>query len=471
MITCIFDESLKIPKYEQLYRAIREKIEEGSILPDEKIASKRMLSQHLQVSTVTVETAYNQLVAEGYLRSVPKSGFYVQSFDKSVISKYDGFSEISVKKEKTQDDFEYDFKTNQVDTKLFPFNIWSKTARNILSYNRTDLLNKMHPQGLYELRVEISNHLYKFRGMNVHPDQIIVSAGTEYILDLIVKILGRKKIYGIENPGYKKVFHTLKENDVKIVPVEVEHSGASVYDLRDSGADIVHITPSHQFPTGIIMPMSKRTELLNWANEDDDRYIIEDDYDSEFRFQGSPIPSLQRLAGSGKVIYMNSFTRSMAPSFRVGYMVLPENLLNIYRKNFMYISCPVPNLDQYMLFKFMQSGMFERHLFRMKKVYKERRDVFIESISKLTLKDFTKVIGHDAGLHLLLEVYNDMDESCLVNSAKKVGVRVYGISDYYNFPGNEIPESTLVIGYSGLEPEKIQKGVEKLSLAWSGFRN
>lgn len=465
MITCIFDESLKIPKYEQLYRLIREKIEEGTIAPDEKLPSKRKLSQHLQISTITVETAYNQLVAEGYAVSVPKSGYYVQTFDKSAINKADYFYGSFPKEDETRH-YKFDFKTNQVDTKLFPYTTWAKTARNVLNYKSTELLNKTHPQGLYELRCEIASHLYKFRGMNTNPDQIIISAGSEYLIDLIVKILGRKKVYAIENPGYKKVFNTLIKNDVKIIPLSIDENGASMNDLRNSCADIIHITPSHQFPTGIVMPMKRRTELLNWANESSGRYIIEDDYDSEFRFQGSPISSLHRLAGSGKVIYMNTFTRSIAPSFRVGYMVLPENLLKIYKNSFMYISCPVPNLEQYMLFDFMQSGMFERHLLKMKKVYKERRDAFIDSVANESLSSYTKIFGHDFGLHLLMNVFGNMDESSLINLAEKFDVRVYGISDYYNFSSSKIPKNTLVIGYSGLDVNQIKEGVKNLSLAW-----
>jgi GntR family transcriptional regulator/MocR family aminotransferase len=214
------------------------------------------------------------------------------------------------------------------------------------------------------------------------------------------------------------------------------------------------------------MPVSRRLSLLNWANENSERYILEDDYDSEFRFSGHPISALQGLDNSGKVIYVNAFTKSIAPSLRISYMVLPQQLLKIYQEKFMFYSCTVPNFEQYTLSKFMSRGYFERHLSRMRNAYKERRDLFISSVMQSKLAGIVEIIGQDAGLHLLLHIKNGLDEIQLVSKAKAHSVRVYGLSEYYSFPISDYPKSTVVIGYSGFHSHEIVAAVERLENAW-----
>lgn len=509
MITLIFDNSTKIPMYEQLYRFIRIEIESGRLAANEKLPSKRKLASHLKISIITIQTAYEQLVAEGYLRVAPKSGFFVQPFDNNHYDEsyrfakipvdnicsnfkkntdiqeiYDqeryeneshrqkyykneiGINEFHNEENNTKKSYEYEFKTNVVDTKLFPFATWAKLAREVLSENSDELLNITHPQGSYELRKEIANHLYNFRGIKITTEQIIIGAGSEHMIELLIQILGRNSVYALENPGYNKIYKIYKSNDVVTVPISLDEQGFNVENLRRTSANIAHVTPSHQFPSGIIMPVGRRKSLLKWANESSTRFIIEDDYDSEFRFSGSPIPALQGLDYEGKVIYLNAFTKTLAPSLRINYMVLPPKLLEAYQNRFMFHSCSVSNFEQYILGKFMNRGHFERHLFRMRNAYKKRRDRFMSAIYESKAGGIIDFIGYDAGLHLLMKINNGMSEAQLINKASEEGVRVYGLSEYYTASSQDCPESTVVIGYSGFDSSQIDAAVYKLEKAW-----
>lgn len=467
MLTYIFDNASQMPMYEQLYRFIRTEIENGRLHSEEKLPSKRQLAAHLKISIITVGAAYAQLVAEGYLRAVPKSGYFVQPFEGSLPEKTSASVQVPLRQQEEQERHTYDFKTNVVDTNLFPFAIWAKLAREVLSESSHELLNVTHPQGALALRKEIADYLYNFRGIKASADQIVVGAGSEYMLGLLIQLLGRKSVYALENPGYSKIHKIFTSNDVRAVPVCLDDQGLSVDCLRHTSANIVHVTPSHQFPLGIIMPVRRRISLLNWARESSDRYILEDDYDSEFRFSGHPIPALQGLDSAGKVIYTNAFTKSLAPSLRISYMVLPPQLLERYHERFMFYSCTVPNFEQYTLCKFMNRGYFERHLSRMRNAYKERRDLFIAAVGQSKLAGVVDLIGYDAGLHLLMRINNGMDEEQLVAAAKAEGVRVYGLSEYYSFPTGNCPKATIVIGYSGFQSRDLSTAVERLDKAWS----
>lgn len=468
MITLSFNPKSKMPMYEQLYKFIRTEIENGRLEQDEKLPSKRKLSAHLKISTVTVETAYAQLIAEGYLRTVPKSGYFVLPYE-NVRVLMDQAPAVSIKKPASNDTakkFDYDFKTNAVITDLFPFATWAKLAREVLAQDRNELLNITHPQGSPELRRAIAEHLYKFRGITAAAEQIIVGAGSEYLIMLLILLLGKNSVYALENPCYGKIYKIFQSNGIVTLPITLDEQGLNVEELEKTNANIVHVTPSHQFPLGIVMPVGRRLSLLKWANKSDDRYVIEDDYDSEFRFTGQPIPAMQGLDHDEKVVYINAFTKSLAPSLRISYMVLPARLMKIYEENFNFYSCTVPNFEQYTLYRFLNRGYFERHLSRMRGAYKERRDLFINAIAQSRLGPVTEIIGSDAGLHFLMKINNGMSEEELVAAASKVGVKVHGLSEYYTTPIPEYPKSTMVIGYSGLNAADLTAAVHRLEEVW-----
>lgn len=466
MITVSLDTNIKIPLYMQLYEYIIGEIENGNIKKGEKLPSKRALSSHLKISIITVETAYAQLVAEGYIISKAGSGYYCDYEEETVPE--DIFKEEKEKEENSEkSEILYDFCTNRIDTSDFPFSSWAKISREILSGRSDELLNACHAQGTPRLREGIAEYLRHYRSMDVSSEQIVIGAGTEYLTGLIIQLLGRDNAYGVENPGYSKVYDIFSANTSRVFPVPVDDKGADAGAIAGFGINVIHVTPSHHFPLGIVMPISRRTELLRWVYSREGRYIIEDDYDSEFRYFGRPLPAIQSMDKKGRVIYINTFTKTLAPSMRISYMVLPEELLHRFTGRLGFYSCTVPVFEQLTLAKFMENGNFDRHINRMKKIYRSRRDLMIKKISEGKLHKIVEITGCDAGMHMLLKVSNGMKQNELVWSAARQGVKVYGLSEYYSFPVLYMPENVVVAGFSGLLEHQIEEGIEALERAWT----
>jgi GntR family transcriptional regulator/MocR family aminotransferase len=466
MLAPTLDNQSKQPLYEQLYRFLRQEIESGRIAVGERLPSKRKLASDAKLSVVTVETAYSQLVAEGYLRSENRRGFFVQqAVSRSTevpSSPLPVLSPVVAPPPKC----DYDFATNAVDAEFFPFATWAKLTREVLSSRDSSLLSATHPQGVPELRNAIVSHLYHFRGIQVTPEQIVVGAGSEYLTSLLVQLLGREGGYGVEEPGYLKTEQILSHNGATVHRIPVDEQGLRVDLLERSGTRVVHVTPSHHFPLSIIMPVSRRRALLEWAASKPDRYIIEDDYDSEFRLSGRPIPALQGLDRWNRVIYLNTFTKSLSPSMRISYMVLPPQLAKRYQQEFLFYSSTVPSFEQYTLALFMERGHLERHIWRTRKNYKARRDALLQAIEDSNLKQFVTFSGGEAGLHLLLRVRSQAGEEKLIQAAERAGVRIYPLSQYYQYslPQNYSP--TFLMGYARLNQNDIQIAVERLVKAW-----
>lgn len=469
MRTYIFDSYNNLPLYEQLYGFIKKDIEKGYFDLNRKLPSRRKFAEHLKVSTSTIDRAYFQLEAEGYIYSKPKSGYFVNFFEKNLHENINNnekklFDNI---KENKKIKYKYDFKTNSVDTDSFPFSVWTKLMRQVLSNNKEEILSDSDPRGIKVLREEISNYLYNFRGIKANPEQVILGSGSEYIYTLLTQIIGRKLKYGIENPGYLKIRKIFQVNGVETLPLTLDEHGICIEEMDKSGINVVHTTPSHQFPLGMVMPVSRRNSLLNWMNKISGRYLIEADYDSEFRSSGRPIPALKSLDKAGKVIYVNTFSRSLIPTLRINYVLLPEELMNVYWENYSFYSCSISNIEQLTLAKFLKLGYFERHITRMRKIYKEKREIFIQALGQSKLKSKIKIIRQEAGIHLLMEVHNGMNESELIKSAAKRGIRVYGVSEYYSFSKANCPEKTLVIGYSGMGKTDLLSAIKELEAAWA----
>ncbi|MDD3865167.1 MAG: PLP-dependent aminotransferase family protein [Candidatus Izemoplasmatales bacterium] len=465
------DRQSKTPLYEQLYLRIRRMIEEGKLISNTKMPSKRKLATNLSLSAITVDNAYQQLVAEGYLRSIPKSGFYVE---KLLISAKKNDANIYLgpddKEEQSSPKSLYDFKTNIIDWHLFPYDTWIKLSKEILSQPSFPLVNESDLQGCLGLRKAIAKYLASYRGIQAEPDQIVIGAGSEYLLGLVIQMIDKNQIVGLENPGYGKIARTFKSHEVKTIPISLDEQGLRCDELEKSQASVIHITPSHQFPLGIVMPVGRRLELLKWAEKGKNRLILEDDYDSEFRFSGLPIPALQGLDRLGKVIYFNSFSKSLAPSLRIGYMVLPRNMIVHFRESFSSYACSVPSFEQAILARFLDDGFFERHLNRMRKVYKNRRDYLIKALTNSTLNEYLEINNSDAGLHFIMRISNGMTETELIRTALKSGVIVYGVSDYYQSISASIPKAMLVMGYSGLSNTSIDTAIKILETAWDNAK-
>lgn len=460
MLTYSFENKGSDSLYEYLYKQIKKDILSYTLSAGEKLPSKRTLAKNLNISTITVENAYAQLMAEGYIYSVPKSGFYVSDISSKKTPQKTEPSKNDILDTLTTTYFA-DFVNNSTQSNNFPFSTWTKIMREIMSDMSEKLMVRSPSSGVPELRQAISNYLYQFRGINVEPEQIIVGAGTEYLYGLIIQLLGQDKTYAIEDPGYQKISKIYDANKVKSVHIGMDESGIDIKTLESSGADILHISPSHHFPTGIVTPISRRYEILSWASKSPDRYIIEDDYDSEFRLLGKPIPSLQSIDVLDKVIYMNTFSKSLSSTIRISYMVLPKPLIAKYNRELSFYSCTVSNFEQYTLARFIEAGHLEKHINRMRNYYRGQRDAILEAIKSQPDFSLTTIKEENSGLHFLLEVNTKLPDETLISKAKGNGINISCLSQYY-YQKDRTKEHTIIINYSGLDKIHIEEAIKRL---------
>ena len=431
MLTYSFANTGSDSMYEYLYKCIRNDITQGKIKAGEKLPSKRTFAKNLGISVITVENAYGQLLAEGYIYSMPKRGFYVSDLSSATMEKK------KVRKEQLTltggaTSYFADFSSNQTDSEIFPFTIWSKTVREVLNDNQKQLMINPPCGGILELRQAIARYLKEFRAMQVEPEQIIIGAGTEYLHGLLIQLLGNHRIYGVENPGYHKIARIYENMKVEYAKVTLDQDGVSIRELEEKRVDVIHTSPSHHFPTGIVMPVSRRYELLGWAAKSPDHYIIEDDYDSELRLTGKPFPTLQSIDVSDRVIYMNTFTKTLASTVRISYMVLPLTLTEIFYQKLSFYSCTVSNFEQYTLAKFMENGSFEKHINRLRNYYQTKRDAILQVFQKEPLGKYVTIREEGAGVHFLMQIRTEKSEEEIVTEAKGKGIKLAPLSHYFD---------------------------------------
>ena len=539
MLTYVLNRGGETSLYEQLYRALRADIESGVLAAGARLPSKRAFAKHLGVSVVTVEGALDQLVAEGYVRAVPRSGFYVQEIGPNLASfsrvsthetakppskaSFEGKSALGVAKMGVSgnDDVETleklatkdesfciacgegdvsgvrwgfrgeaslcgnaakirsnasieddraecgaswsgqndagcgaswcgqngagcgaswcgqngagrkwlaDFTGATAPEGVFPYAAWARTLRRVLAdESERTVLEASRPQGSPRLRAAIAAHLRGFRGMEVHPDQIVIGSGAQSLYGLLVQLLGRDLVYGVEDPGYPRLTRIYESNDVTVRPIALDGEGPALESLARAGVAVLHGTPSHQLPTGITVPVSRRRSLLEWAqggvaapkdgaaageargrsvkaSSARPRYLIEDDFDCEFRMAGRPVPPLAALDGAGRVVYANTFSKTLGGAFRIGYMVLPEALAERFRDRLGFYACTVGALEQLTLARFMESGDYERHVNRQRTRYRRLLSALIDALAVSSAGDYLHFANAGAGLHFLMEV-------------------------------------------------------------------
>lgn len=466
MLTYSFTDLGSDSLYEYLYKCIKNDILTGTLATGEKLPSKRTFAKNLNISTITVENAYAQLMAEGYIYSLPKKGYFVSdisSFNLTPAPVVNAVNEISVSSLQLQKPSYFaDFVSNSIHPDNFPFSIWAKIIREVISEESSALMTNPPSGGIPELRNAIAEYLLQFRGIKVDPAQIIIGAGTEYIYGLLIQLFNSNSVFAVEEPGHKKIAQIYNSHNTKHCNIPLDDSGVDVTALEESNADILHISPSHHYPTGIVTPISRRYEILRWASKSSSRYIIEDDYDCEFRLQGNPIPSLKSIDTLEKVIYINTFSKSLASTIRISYMVLPKHLLKEFYKKLGFYACTVSNFEQYTLARFISKGYFEKHINRQRNFYKTQRNTLLECIKNSPLYKHSTITEENAGLHFLMKLDTDLSDKELVEKAKKAGIRIACLSEYYNKPTKNV-EHILVINYSGLESETIPEAVARLA--------
>lgn len=469
MLTYSFANLQGESMYTHLYKCIKKDILEGTLKAAEKLPSKRMLAKNLGISLITVENAYAQLLVEGYIYSEPKRGYYVATLQQQLppASNAPVARPIVAPKEHIT----LSFAKSSVPADTFPYNTWARLLRNTLtSADEHALISDTAAGGVLPLRKALAKHLYQFRGLNVHPEQIIIGAGTQTLYNLIVQLLGRSHIYALEDPGYPQLAAIYRANDVFCRYLPMDEQGIEVAVLENSGADILHITPSHQFPTGITMPVSRRYELLHWASKKSSRYIIEDDYDCEFRLFGRPIPPLQSIDQAEKVIYINTFSKTLAPTFRISYMVLPPHLASLFYEKLGFYSCTVSNFEQFTLAKFIEGGYFERHINRMRTYYRNKRDNLLQYLDQCPASKALQVEGENSGLHFLLHLATAASDSQLRQAAAAQRLQIKFLTDYYH---NKLSDNshTLLMNYTGIEDERLYPALDKLFEALFPYLN
>ena len=457
MIILNLDNKSKIPLYIQIYNEIKKLIQTKILDANEKLPSKKDFMDYYNISQNTIQNALYLLLEEGYISSIERKGYFVSDIENLIVHNVKIENKRQYKEKKK---IHYDFSYSGVDSKSLAKTIFKRITKDVYDEENEDLLFQGHIQGDLLLRKSICEYLSQSRGFKVEAEQLIISSGTEYLFYIIFKLFNNK-IYGLENPCHKMFKELFLTNDVSFKAISLDESGIMIEDLKKYNINIAYVTPSHQFPTGVIMGISRRTELLNWANENPNCYIVEDDYDSEFKYTGRPIPALKATDVNDKVIYLGSFSKSISPAIRVSYLVLPKALLNIYQKKLPYFICPVPTLNQKILYKFIKDGYFVKHINKMRTLYKKKREYLVNTIKINSSKILDKEIsiqGADAGLHLVIKLNKKINEKmflkeCLENSLQLYSLEEYYLEEIYN------ETSSFLLGYANLANKEIDEGI------------
>ncbi len=522
MVTYDMDARGDLPKYEYLYRCIREDVLRGALAGGERMPSKRVLARHLSVSVGTVEQAYDLLVSEGYLESRPGSGFFVcESRDtgsyRSVVSAHaastpnatpartatsampaapartcasadaqDAASSASAAdagvagtnaSENNNSSTSspsaasplvrlpqgaIDFRANRLSMSLFPVDTWSRLMRRTLSERDPELFETVPYNGMLALRRAIAAYLYELRGITTTPDRIFIGAGTEYLYGRLLQLFGPQSVVGIADLGSKKLVDLSRSMGTTWTYLPIDSKGLRVDALERTAANIVHVSPANHFPTGAVMPPERRQQLLDWVHASPRRYIIEDDYDSELRYTGAAYPPLVTRDDSDHVVYMNTFSKTLVPSLRISYMVLPPTLSDLYRAQLSFYSCTVSSFEQYTLAAFIEGGYFERHITRLRRYYGKQRRAIIDALSASPLMEIAEIHPVNVGTHLLLHIDTRKSDDAVRAAAEARGLNLNMLSDYSVEP-NALTIHYIVVNFASIEPPHIGDVVNALT--------
>jgi GntR family transcriptional regulator/MocR family aminotransferase len=467
--TPLIDTTINKPIYYQLYECIKKEIINGNIKGNEKLPSLRKLAKYLQLSKNTIEAAYEQLYAEGYIKRVAKVGYLVEDIKSDLLKVPNDFNSTSLMEEKPEDlkKFKYDFAPRYMDKDCYNIKAWKNIINSIISEEFDSLLSYGDPQGEYELRCELAKYVYENRGVHCEPRQIVVGAGTQYCLNLICQMLRENfNSIGMEEPGSNYIRCIFERNNFCIEPIDVNKEGLDVKQLESSKCKLAFVTPSHQFPKGVIMSARNRVQLLNWA-KNNNGIIIEDDYDSEMRFVGKPIPSLKSLDNFDKVIYLGTFSKIFIPSIRISFMVLPNWLLDLYLDKYKMNEQTTSKLNQMALARFMKNGYLQGHIRKARRHYENKYKIITKAI-RTHMGNNVNLISSNAGMRVILEVKTNLTEKEIVRFAQDVDIKIIPISQYYIDKNNNEQNGKVrvLISYKGIPKEDIEPAIKLLNDAW-----
>ena len=450
------DEKSNKPLYVQLYERIVEEIVKGNLEANAKMPSIRKLADDLSMSKTTIENTYHQLLIEGYIYSIYKKGYYIKDINHTLFNTSN--KDIKVKSNTKKNQIIYDLTQNSLDIDIFDLTLWKKIITKTINEQGINLYEHCKNQGEIELRGEICKYLYKSRGVNAETDQIIIGAGIQPLLNILVRIFRENnfKKVAFEDPGFNRAKNILKHNELQLIPIKNYQEGINIKELISNEAEVCYLSPSHQFPTGTIMPVNKRLELINWANSNKP-YIIEDDYNSELRYHGRPIPSLQGLDNGTRVIYLGSFSTIFLPSIRISFMVLPNPLLKNYyiiKDNY---AQNASKLEQLSLATFMKEGFFEKHIRRLK-VYYSKKNELVKQIIKQIFKNNAKIHSSDSGFNLYIELITNIEEQEIKDTCKQKGVAINVLSDF-TVENQKRKYPVMIISYKGIKLDEFEKAL------------
>jgi GntR family transcriptional regulator/MocR family aminotransferase len=443
---------------------IKDNILKGKLKANEKLPSKRSLAEQLNVSINSVSFGYEQLLAEGYIYAIERKGYFVENINEFIEGE-------KFLKDKLPDDLKEEPSNREgwlslshmaSDISLFPFKEWMKCQEAAIESYKRELSEIAYSQGPYVVRETICRMIALTRGVNCEPEQIVIGAGTQLLVGQLMELQSEDSVVAVENPGYARFYELLKKMNFAVHPVSLDDQGIEMAEIESANANIVFVTPSHQFPTGKIMPISRRIELLNWAVQNDNRYIVEDDYDSEFKYETDNIPSLQSLDRNHRVIYMGTFSKTVLPGLRISYMVLSPDLLRKYRKHYANSMQYSNTLMLFTLHFFIESGEYARHVKRMNHQYETRRKLLITELQH-RFQEKVQIEDVSAGLHFLAHFKTKKSYQEIEKRAAQLKLEIYSMRRFM-LKKNAWMEKplSLLLGFANLKEENIAAAVERL---------
>jgi GntR family transcriptional regulator/MocR family aminotransferase len=455
----------------QIYEQIKDEILNSTIREGQTLTGSRALANILGVSRNTVDNAYGQLLAEGYITSRKGVGYIVMKVTELTITckqLEQTWKSSSIIYNKKKEDILYDLTNSSQTSDLFPKQLWKRYTLECLDLleNEEKISSYQDKQGELYLRKNLLTYLQRIRGIQCNENQIIITCGIQQSLDYICKLLSynKSKTVLMEEPGFNKAVAVLRNNNMNIKTVSVDENGINVSKLPNmSAVCAIYSTPSHQFPTGVTLSIGRRYELLEWANKND-TFIIEDDFDSEQRYYAKPIPSLQSIDKNNCVIYLGTFSKILSPSLRMGYMVLPPQLLKIYYDKFEIYNSTVPLLNQYVIARLIETGQYDRHVRRLNNIFRKRLEGFLDDLADV--KGKISISSNGSGQYLLLEFTQKVDQNTLISKALEKGVKVYSTMEFWQEKA-ACPPNTLFLGFSKIRLEDISDCVKRLKTAWA----
>jgi GntR family transcriptional regulator/MocR family aminotransferase len=453
------------PLYRQLYQQIRERVLSGKLPAHTRLPSVRELAAELSTSRNTVEGAYQELYAEGYIYSKERSGYFVCALDHDLAlrkapGKPPGAGRPSLAFA-PRESWRYDFHPAGLDPSSFPTALWRNCFLKALAESSRELTAYGGLQGDWGLRCQLRQYLERSRGVICEPEQIVVCAGLQQGLEMVAQLVkDDHRSLAVEEPGYHIPRSVFANHAFRVLPVAVGPAGMDLEQLRRTDCSVAYVTPSHQLPLGCVMPVAERLKLIDWA-QSDGKLILEDDYDGELRYHGKPIPSLQGLRPDGNIVYLGTFSKILSPALRMSYLVLPRSLLAAFQAHFRDYFCTVSLLEQKTMAQFMERGHWERHVRRMRVLYHRKHDALLKAVGRF-FGGKAAVIGQGAGLHVVLELSApNAGEAEILRRATEKGIRLFPFSATC---AASLPASTrLLVGFGGMGTAELERGIELLS--------